>query len=106
MAYKHGNEYQIRIVREDATEELSGWMNSAEQVAQALVSTHKPRGASCWLLVRNIFFANGAYHEQISEYPIEDRQSARYIPHDSRYLYAAESKNQYTPGSTIYRHAL
>jgi len=28
MAHNHGNEYQIRIVREDGTEELSGWMNS------------------------------------------------------------------------------
>ena len=36
MAHNHGNEYQIRIVHEDGTEELSGLMNSTEQVAQAM----------------------------------------------------------------------
>jgi hypothetical protein len=39
MAYNHGNEYQIRIVHEDSTEELSEWMNSAEQVARVLILT-------------------------------------------------------------------
>jgi hypothetical protein len=104
MAFNHGNEYQIRIVREDSTEELSGWMNSAEQVAQALILAHKPRSATCWLMVRNILFDNGAYREQILEYPIVDRPSARYIPHDSRYLQVAESKNQYMLRSTTFRH--
>ena len=104
MAYNHGNEYQIRIVREDSTEELSAWMNSAEQVAQALISTCKPRGATCWLLVRNIFFANGAYREQILEYSIVDMPSARYIPHESRYLQAAESRSRSTLGSMASRH--
>lgn len=33
MAHNHGNEYQIRMVHEDGTEELSGWMQSAEQLA-------------------------------------------------------------------------
>ena len=28
MAHNHGNEYQVRIVHEDGTEELSGWMKS------------------------------------------------------------------------------
>jgi hypothetical protein len=36
MAHNHGNEYQIRIVHEDGTEELGEWMNSEEQVAQAM----------------------------------------------------------------------
>jgi hypothetical protein len=104
MAYNHGNEYQIRIVREDTTEELSAWMNSAEQVAQALILTHKPRGATCWLLVRNISFANGECREQILEYLISDMPSARYIPHDSSYLQTAESKNRYELGFVASRH--
>ena len=33
MAHNHGKEYQIRVVHEDGTEELSGWMESEEQVA-------------------------------------------------------------------------
>jgi hypothetical protein len=36
MAHNHGNEYQVNIVHEDGTEELSEWMNSQEQVAQAM----------------------------------------------------------------------
>jgi hypothetical protein len=104
MAYNHGNEYQIRIVREDSTEELSGWMDSIEQIAQALILTHKPRGATCWLMVRNILCANGSYREQILEYPILDMPSTRYIPHDSRYLQAVESKSQYTLGFTASNH--
>ena len=32
MAHNHGNEYQIRIVHEDGTEELSGWMNSESRL--------------------------------------------------------------------------
>ena len=27
MTHEHGSEYQVRIVHEDETEELSGWMN-------------------------------------------------------------------------------
>jgi hypothetical protein len=106
MAWNHSNEYQIRIVYIDSTEELSAWMNSAEQVAQALTLIHKPRGATCWLLVRNILFANGICREQILEYPISDMPSARYIPHDSQYLQTAESRHQYTLGSPASRHTI
>jgi hypothetical protein len=38
MAHNHGNEYQIKIVHEDGTEELCEWMNSEEQLAQAMVA--------------------------------------------------------------------
>jgi hypothetical protein len=39
MAHNHGNEYQVRIVHEDGTEELSGRMKSEEQVAPAMAAT-------------------------------------------------------------------
>jgi hypothetical protein len=104
MAYNHGNEYQIRIVHEDSTEELSEWMNSTEQVARVLILTRKPRGATCWLLVRNIFYANGSYQEQILEYPILDMPSTRYIPHDSHCPQGVESKRQYALGFTESSH--
>ena len=38
----NGIEYQIRTTNEDGTVELSGWMNSTEQVAQAMA--HRPQG--------------------------------------------------------------
>ena len=42
LAHNHGNEYQVKIVHEDGTEELSAWMNSEEQVAQAMAAVHRP----------------------------------------------------------------
>ena len=51
MAHNHGNEYQIRIVREDGIEELSGWMHSTEQVAQAMLAVPRPQGNTYWILV-------------------------------------------------------
>jgi hypothetical protein len=65
MAHNHGNEYQIRIVREDGIEELSGWMNSTEQVAQAMLAVHRPQGKTCWLLVRDILCPKCSDREQL-----------------------------------------
>ena len=104
MAHDHGYEYQIRIVHEDGIEELSGWMNSAENVAQAMIAVHKPRDRTCWLLVRNIICSNCADRAQVLEYPILDIPSPRCIPHDSRYLQVVESKNRYALGFSASRH--
>jgi hypothetical protein len=105
MAHNHGDEYQIRIVREDGIEELSGWMNSTEQVAQAMAAAHRPQGKTYWLLVRNILCPNCSDREQILEYPIMDVPSPRYFPHDSRYLQMAQSRNRYALGFSASRHA-
>jgi hypothetical protein len=95
MAHSHGNEYQIRIIRENGNEELSGWMSSMEQVAQAMIVIHKSQGTSYWLLVRNILCPNCSCREQMWEYPIMNIPSPRFIPHDSRYLQVAASGNPY-----------
>ena len=95
MAHKHGNEYQIRIIRENGIVELSGWMSGIEQVAQAMLMVHKSQGTSYWLLVRNILCPNCLDREQIWEYPIMHIPSPRFIPHDSRYLQVMESRNPY-----------
>ena len=97
MAHNHGNEYQIRIVREDGFEELSGWMNGTEQVAQVMLAVHRPQGKNYWLLVRNILCPDCSHREQIIEIPIMHIPSPRSIPHDSRYLQVVESRNQYAP---------
>ena len=104
MAHNHGNEYQIRIVREDGTEELSGWMNSTEQVAQVMLATHRPQGRTYWILVRNVLCPNCSAREQTMEYPIMHAPSPRYIPHDSRYLQVAGSRNRYALGFSALRH--
>ena len=98
------NEYQIRIISEDGTVELSGWMNSTEQVAQAMAAVHRPQGNVYWLLERNILCSNCSDREQILEYPIMDVPSPRCTPHDSRYLQVVESRNPYALGFSASRH--
>ena len=100
LAHNHGNEYQIKIVHADGTEELSGWMNSQEQVAQqamaAMAAVHRRRGKAYWLRERNVLCPNCVDSEQrIVEYPLTDIPSPRCSPHDSRYLLAVGSRNQY-----------
>ena len=98
MAHNHGNEYQIRIVREDGIEELSGWMNSTEQVAQAMLAVRRPEGKTYWLQVRNILCPGCSDREQIMESPIVHVPSPRYIPLDSHYLMVVESRNRFSLG--------
>ena len=96
MAHNHGkegNEYQIRIVHGNGTEELSGWMNSTEQVAQAMAAVHRLQGEVYWLLERNVLCPDCLDREHGLEYPIMDTQSPRCMPHDSRYLLVSESRN-------------
>ena len=105
MAHNHGNEYQIRIVHEDGTEELSGLMNSTEQVAQAMLAVHRPQGKTYWLLVRNILCPNCSEREQIiTEFPLTNIPSPRYMSHDSCYLQVVESRNRHALGFSASRH--
>ena len=62
MAHNHGNEYQVKIVHEDGTEELTGWMNSEEQVAQMLAAVHRPQDQAYWLRARNVLCPNLGEH--------------------------------------------
>jgi hypothetical protein len=93
MAHNHGNEYQIRVVRVDGIEELSGWMNGTEQVAQAMLAVNRKPYKSCWLLVRTILCPSCFERAQVFEYPVLSSPSPRYSPHDSRYLQKAGSRN-------------
>jgi hypothetical protein len=104
MAHNHGYEYQIRIVREDGIEELSGWMNNTEQVAQTMLAVYKPQGKTYWLQVRKILYPNCSDREQILEYPIMNIPSPRCMPHDSRYLQVVESRSRYAVGFSASRH--
>ena len=96
MAHSHGSEYQVRIVHVDGTEELSGWLNSAEQVAQAIASHRKPQDKAYWLLERNVLCPSCLDRGQrVMEYPVADIPSPRCSPHDSRYLVEVGSKCRY-----------
>jgi hypothetical protein len=109
MSHDHGSEYQIKIIHEDGTEKLSGWMNSVEQVtqqvAQAMAAFQRPRGNAYWLRERNVLCPNCPDREQrIMEYPVMDIPSPRCSPHDSRYLLAVGSMDRYAWVSTASWH--
>ena len=70
MTHDHGSEYQVRIVHEDETEELTGWMTCQEEVAQAITGLRGPAKAY-WLRVRNILCLNCPDSElTIVEFPL------------------------------------
>jgi hypothetical protein len=96
MAHNHGNEYQVKIVCEDEAEELSDWMNSEEQVAQAISAVHRPQVKAYWLRERNALCPNCLDRGQrIVEYPLTNIPCPRYSPHDSHYLLAVGSIDRY-----------
>jgi hypothetical protein len=95
MAHTHGNEYQVRIVHEDGTEELSGWMQGEAQVAPALAAIRRPYGTAYWLRVRHVRCPDCRARDQGTwECPLTDIPSARYSPHDSGYLVAVGWRNR------------
>ena len=97
MAHNHVNEYQLKTAHEDGTEELSGWMTSEEQLAQAMAAVHKAQGKTYWLRVRNVLCSDCIDSEQqiVMESPITDIPSPRYRPHNSNYLLALGSRSRY-----------
>ena len=86
MAHNHGSEYQVQIVREDGTEELSGWMNSEEQLVQAMAAVHSPQSAY-WLRERSVTVAACPLcrdkEPAIAEFPVVACLSPRIRPHNS-----------------------
>ena len=71
MTHEHGSQYRVRIVHEDETEELSGWMNCPEDVAQALRGLRGSPAKTYWLQVRNILCLNCLHRElTVVEFPV------------------------------------
>ena len=96
MAHNHGQEYQVRIVHKDGTEELSGWMQSAAQVAPALAAIHRPQANTYWLRARNVLCPDCRASDQgIWECPLTGIPSSRFTPHDSGYLQATGWRDRY-----------
>lgn len=54
MTHEHGSEYQVRIVHDDETEKLSGWMNGQEEVSKAITGLRQSSAKAYWLQARNI----------------------------------------------------
>lgn len=71
MTHEHGSQYRVRIVHEDETEELSGWMNGQSEVAQALNGLRGSPAKAYWLQVRNILCINCLHREMtVVEFPL------------------------------------
>lgn len=71
MTHAHGSEYQVRIVHEGETEELSGWMNCPEAVAQAITGLGGSPAKAYWLQIRDILCLNCLQSEPtIAEFPL------------------------------------
>jgi hypothetical protein len=64
MEHNHGSEYQVKIVRRDGTEELSGWMNNKDQVPLAMAAARRLQGKAYWLQERNVLCPNCLDREQ------------------------------------------
>ena len=97
MAHNHGAEYQVKIVYENGVEELSDWMDSKEQVPQAMVALHTPRVKAYWLRERNAVCPKCVDREQrIMEFPLTRIPCSRSRPHDSRYLAEVGLKDPYS----------
>ena len=63
MTHEHGSEYQVRIVREDDSEELSGWLSCQEKVAEAIARLHGMPAKAYWLQVRDVVCLNCVHRE-------------------------------------------
>jgi hypothetical protein len=58
VTHEHSSEYQVRIVHEDETEELSGWMSRQEEIAQAITGLRGSPSKAYWLQIRDILCLN------------------------------------------------
>jgi hypothetical protein len=83
MTHEHGSEYQVRIVHEDETEKLSGWMTCPQEIAQAITGLGRRRARAYWLRVRNILCLDCRYREAtIVEFPLSLIESEKTRFHD------------------------
>src|SRR4051794_39512085 len=96
MGHEHGSEYQLKIVLGNGSEELTGWLSQEELIpAIAAARAKGARGKSLWLLERHVLCGSCPDREhKIQEYPVAQSESARFRPHDSRYLVAAGVRNR------------
>jgi hypothetical protein len=102
MTHEHGSEYQVRIVHEDETEELSGWMNCQEEVTQAITGLRGAPAKAYWLQVRNILCPNCPRGElTIVELPLTltPAENTRFPRQTDRRLFGSASSRTSSAGA-------
>lgn len=105
MAHDHGSIYQVKVIHQDGTEELSEWIEPRE-IPYTLAALHKPQATAYWLRERNVtvpFCPDCRDVEMtVTEYPVTDHLSLRSHPHDSSYLVLTGAKNSHDlPASEV-----
>ena len=81
MSHDHGSEYQIKVVHENGTEEVSEWMTGKEQVVKMVASAHGQYGKTYWLRERNVL---------CPDCPVGDHRVEEYLFASVRPLEGAE----------------
>ena len=102
MTHEHGGEYQVRIVNDDETEELSGWMNCPEEVAQAITGLRGSPAKAYWLQIRNILCLNCLHRElTIIEFPLTltAAENSRFPRQTNRRLFGSASSRTFSAGA-------
>jgi len=96
MAHNHGSVYQVKVIHQDGTEELSEWLEWGD-VPYTLASLHKPQATAYWLRERNVTAPFCPLcrdvETAVSEYPLTDHLSLRSHAHDSSYLVLMGAKD-------------
>ncbi|MDP8980689.1 MAG: hypothetical protein M3O35_08875 [Acidobacteriota bacterium] len=86
MAHTHGNEYQVKIIHANGTEQLSGWMASEEQIPQVMSTVHMTPGKTYWLQRRDAVCPQCLDGERsVLELPLTHISAPRCSLNDSRY---------------------
>ena len=96
MAHNHGSEYQVKVIHEDGTEQLSEWIEQGN-IAYTMAALHKPQSRAYWLRERNVIapFCPLCWNVEtaVSEYPLTDHLSLRSHAHDFSYLVLTGAKD-------------
>ena len=96
MAHDHGSVYQVKVIHQDGTEELSEWIEQGD-VPYTLAALHKPQATAYWLRERNVTVPFCPLcrdvETTVTEYPLTDHLSPRSHPHDSSYLVLTGAKD-------------
>jgi hypothetical protein len=102
MTHEHGSEYQLKIVHEDETEELSGWMKCQEEVAEAITRRRRSPAKAYWLQVRNILCLHCLQRKvTIVEFPLTltAAENTRYPRQTERRLFGSASSRTSSAGA-------
>jgi hypothetical protein len=94
MAHYHDPEFQIRIIHDNGSEELTVWMTGEEELTRAIARISTGHYKAYWLRKRNVLCPECAEDQEqtiIVECPIATTPSARYRPKSARHTRAVGS---------------